>query len=490
MKKKILQTIDKHNMLERGMYIIVGLSGGPDSVCLFDVLRDLASEMDWKLYAVHVNHKLRPGAAEEDQHYVEQLCKEAGVPCYVFEYDCNAIAAAEGMTSEEAGRKVRYEAFGQVAAELCDGTLGASSDASAAKNAAAEDFAAQTPIPKEKIAIALAHNANDQCETILFRLMRGTGIDGLAGIAYKRYDENGYAIVRPILDCMRSEIESYCEERNLSPRIDHTNSENLYARNRIRNMLIPYLQENFNENIIDVVNRLGKTAAEDRDFLRGEAQKAYKECLTAGTTALDCKCLQSLHKALRFRVYTIALSEAGGDESLTFAQGERIDAVLFSESPSAMCDLTGGARACRQYDRLVFYGEERSLSSKQKAWGEWRLREMTRAEFEQFQKASSPKPYGVFGGAEAKELCLRTRKEGDRINIGAGDKKLKDYFIDEKIPKLYRNQMLLLAKGSEILWILPSDGFTKEELRQRGRFSAKFKAFEGEADAIIVLEKL
>ena len=204
MKNRILQTIKKNKLLEDNMHIVVGLSGGPDSVCLFDVLCRLSQEKNWKLYCVHINHKLRPKAAEEDQQYVQDMCRQRNVPCRVITADCGAVAREQGITSEEAGRNIRYKAFGEMASEI-----------------------EKTGVAKEKIAIALAHNANDQCETILFRILRGSGTDGLAGIAYKRYDENGYAIVRPLLDADRTEIERYCQERELYPRIDKTNSENI-----------------------------------------------------------------------------------------------------------------------------------------------------------------------------------------------------------------------------------------------------------------------
>lgn len=151
MKEKILQVIQKNDLISEGMHIIVGLSGGPDSVCLFDVLFRIAEEnpqMGLHLYAVHVNHKFRPGEAEEDQRYVENLCKSRKVPCSVAVTDCKALAKELGITSEEAGRKARYDAFSQMALEISDNP--------------------QRPVPREKVAIALAHNANDQCETILF----------------------------------------------------------------------------------------------------------------------------------------------------------------------------------------------------------------------------------------------------------------------------------------------------------------------------------
>ena len=470
MKKKILQTIEQHNLIEKGMHIVIGLSGGPDSVCLFDVLRGLADEYQLCLHAVHINHKLRPVAAEEDQNYVENLCKNYGIACHTFVEDCNELAKKEGLTSEEAGRKVRYAAFGEVAQRIHkDG------------------------IPKDKIAIALAHNANDQCETILFRIMRGTGTDGLAGIPYKRFDENGFAIIRPILDLKREEIEEYCDYRNLEPRIDHTNNENIYARNRIRNMLIPYLADNYNDNIIDTINRLGKIASDDRDYMRAEAEKAYKEALINDAfhkKTLDRNLLSGLHKAIRFRVYTIALEKIGMEQNITFAQGMNIDKILLSESPSAMCDLTDGYVALREYDRLAF----QSGSLKKNA-GEYNIKTMTKEEFDEYKKkncsvAGSKLVYGAFCGVNPKDLCVRTRKPGDKINTGNGTKKIQDFFVDQKVPKHSRDSILLLAKGSDVLWVIPSEEFPSENMRHKGRFSADYKVTDNEDDLVIVLEKL
>lgn len=468
MKKKTLQTIQKHNLIEQGMHIVVGLSGGPDSVCLFDVLRDLSAEMELKLYAVHVNHKLRPGAAEEDQAFVEELCKKCDVPCYVFVEDCNVFAKKEGMTSEEAGRTIRYNSFAKVAKEI-----------------------EKAGVSKQNIAIALAHNANDQSETILFRLMRGTGTDGIAGIPYKRFDENGYAIVRPILDVKREEIEKYCDERKLSPRIDHTNNENLYVRNRIRNLLIPYMEENFNENIIDTINRLGKIAAADKEYMFGEANKAYGEAMVElqksnYKVVLNCKALSKLHDAIRFRVYTIALKEIGLEQNITFAQGELIDKILMSKSPSAIGDISYDVKVYRQYDTLVF---AREIQMEKETWT---IRTLTPEQFEVFkiQAVNENKIYGAFCGVDAEELCVRTRKAGDKINTGNGTKKIQDFFVDQKVPKIHRDDLLLLAKGSEILWVLPNENFTTEAMAKKGRFSAEYRVLKEQQEPVIVLEKL
>lgn len=483
MKKKTLQTIRKHNLIEEGMHIVLGLSGGPDSVCLFDILRDMACDLDLKLYAVHVNHKFRPVAAEEDQLYVEELCKKYDIPCYSFVTDCNVLAKAEGLTSEEAGRKARYDAFAKVADELC-------------KNGVA----------KEKIAIALAHNTNDQCETILFRIMRGTGTDGLAGIPYTRFDENGFKIIRPILDLKREEIEKYCEDRNLQPRIDHTNDENLYARNKIRNLLIPYLADNYNENIIDTINRLGKIAAEDKSYMSMKVQEAYEAALFSeqkgninGKIELEVKVLQNLHNAIRFRVYTTALANIGMEQNITYAQGELIDKVLMSKSPSAMCDLTDGFVVLREYDRIVFRQnstnvETESVDVEAKDYSKtpednYNFLCMTYGEFEEYKKTAKV-TYGAFQGTTQKELSIRTRKPGDVINTGNGTKKIQDFFVDQKVPKHCRDDIKLLAKGSKVLWVLPSENFSSENMRQKGRFSADFRVQKDTEDMVIVLEIL
>ena len=495
MKNKVLQTIMKHNLIEKGMHIVVGLSGGPDSVCLFDILGTLAHDWDLKLYAVHINHKLRPGAAENDQAYVEVLCKKNDVSCFVFTRDCNALAKEKGLTSEEAGRVVRYESFSEVAKKINE-----------------------SGIPKDKIAIALAHNANDQAETILFRIMRGTGTDGLAGIPYKRFDENGFAIVRPILDLKREEIEKYCNIRELHPRIDHTNNENIYARNRIRNMLIPFIEENFNENIIETINRLGQIASGDKEYIGDEALLAYSRALIEENKSkregvddvinivLSNNVLSSLHNAIRFRVYTITLGKIGMGQNITFAQGELIDKVVMSNSPSAMCDLTDGYVVLREYDRLVFRHNQTNYDTQD----QYRFTTMTKAEFDKFRQAQAGLQaekqtqaglqterqaqeelltYGAFQGVDLKDLCIRTRKPGDTINTGNGTKKIQDFFVDQKVPKHMRDHIKLLAKGSKILWVLPSEDFPSESMKKKGRFSADFKV-ENQNELVLVLEIL
>lgn len=597
-KQKVFETIKKHDLLQNGMHIVLGLSGGPDSVCLFDVLCEIACEMNLTIHPVHVNHKFRPGAAEEDQEYVEALCRQRGLVCRSFVVDCNQLAREEGLTSEEAGRKARYEAFIKTAAEIAghaararntdsaeQASFGKDAGAVGCANPTARGGGAAAVAAQEKIVIAVAQNANDQAETILFRMLRGTGTDGLAGIAYKRY-EGDVPVIRPLLDVTREEIENYCEARNLSPRIDHTNKEAIYARNKIRLELLPYLAENFNANIIETIDRLGRNAACDKEFLNEEAERALAAALVreggaceesgkrkdgdlregGGTRgdngAREAKAvregdgeregerkhdsveaeaereifaskIKSLHRAVRMRVYNKVLTGIGMTENITEAQLSAVERVLFSESPSAACDLADGYRAAKVYDRLRFYKTAEIQEEKR-----YRMQFLSAEAFAEQSGASArqavsartaanartdgavgiddasmyganmpvsartggegetaEKVRGVFGltKSEAESICIRTRRDGDRIAIrhkdGVKSKKLQDFFVDVKLPKIDRDEIELLACENRILWILPSERFESVQLREKGRFSADF-AINGETETVLLLEIL
>ncbi len=299
---RVLKTIEEHNLTDQNQHIVIGLSGGPDSVCLFDVLMKLKDKMNLTIHPVHVNHKFRPGEAERDQEYVEKLCQQRGVKCTSFEIDCNALADELGMTSEEAGRKARYDAFYKTAEKI---------DADS-----------------ENIKIAVAQNANDQAETVLFRLMRGTGVDGLAGIAYER-DERGFKVIRPLLDVYRKEIEEYCEANNLEPVTDHTNGQSIYSRNKIRLELIPYIENGYNENITESLVRLAGIAAADKDFMWQQTERCYAKALEDES---ECEvimrrdALAAMHPAVRHRVMLKTFGKIGLDKDIS---EERIRAADF-----------------------------------------------------------------------------------------------------------------------------------------------------------------
>lgn len=350
---KVRKTIDFHKLIEKKQHIVVGLSGGPDSVCLFDVLLKLKDIMDICIYPVHVNHKLRPEDAEKDQQYVESLCIKNGVKCRTFIVDCNELARKCGITSEEAGRKARYEAFYKTASDICSN--------------------AENRISKTNVKIAVAHNADDQAETILFRLMRGTGVDGIAGISYKR-QERGFDVIRPVLDITRKEIEEYCMSNGLNPVIDKTNREEIYTRNKIRLSLIPFIEREFNENIKESMVRLGRIAASDKEYLWQEAVRRYEEILVEevpkergkesgiflgfSEIILDREGLSRTHESLRHRIILNAFGKIGLDKDISQERIKAADFIINRKQSPKTVEFPHGYKLCVARGQVRFFISE------------------------------------------------------------------------------------------------------------------------------------
>lgn len=244
LEEKVGKTIQKYELIENGNTIVIGVSGGPDSMALLSVFQKLKEKKQWeyKLVVAHVNHGLRK-EAEEETKYVETYCKEHNILCFIKKEKVKELAKAQKIGTEEAGRNLRYSFFEEVAKE----------------------------VKADKI--ATAHNANDNAETMLMNILRGTGTSGLKGIEMKR--ENRY--IRPLLECTRNEIEEYCLQEQLNPKEDKSNKENIYTRNKIRNELIPYLEKEFNPNIISSLNRLATLAKEENDFLEQQVNYQYEK---------------------------------------------------------------------------------------------------------------------------------------------------------------------------------------------------------------------
>lgn len=445
----MLNTIREHHLIEKNQHIVIGLSGGPDSVCLFHVLYRLSKEWNLSLHPVHINHKFRPGAAEADQAFVQQLCLNAGCPCKTFVFDCNQIAQEEKITSEEAGRKVRYQAFAETASEVAD-----------------------TGVKLRDIKIAVAQNADDQAETILFRILRGAGTDGLSGISYKRHDEYGNEIIRPLLDAHKADILDYCSEHGLQPRSDHTNLEPIYTRNKIRLNLIPYLEKEYNTNIKDTMIRMGKTAAVDKDYLWQQASAASNDLIKNrddNSLLMDGGKLRQLHRAVRQRVLAKAFQDIGLKEDVTFSHFDGCEEIVFHSGPSARFDLPKGYYLTKVYDDVKAArgapAQMRAVKVTVLSKSEYEGKNMPRdlhAAFDYDSLRSS------FGDHPEERIALRNRMAGDLIAIDDHQtKKLQDYFVDQKIPKDERDRVELAAINREILWILPHQG--------RGRYSARYK---------------
>ena len=239
-KKRIREYIDKHNMINRGDRVILGLSGGPDSVCLFFVLLAIKEEYGISIQAIHVNHMIRGADADEDEHYVRYLCLEYDVPLQVLRIDIPKHAKESGRSLEEEARIARHDAFEKAALE-------AESEGMIAK-------------------IAIAHNANDNAETVLFHMARGAGLDGMCGIAPVRG-----RIIRPLLEVSKEEILQLLEENQVPYCIDATNSHVEYDRNRIRHNIIPELQQ-VNERALEHITDMTARLTEIADYISIETK--------------------------------------------------------------------------------------------------------------------------------------------------------------------------------------------------------------------------
>lgn len=285
LQQKVLTTIQKYNLIQKGDKIVIGVSGGPDSMCLLNCLFCLRKILGVELIVAHINHMLRE-EAEEETKYVQEFCDKIDVPCFVKYADITKLSQEEKLGTEEMGRKIRYEFFEEVAKQI------------------------------EANKIATAHNSNDNAETVLMNLLRGSGISGLKGIAIKlernisQEKTKKLEFIRPILECDREEIEAYCAEKGLNPKIDRTNLENDYTRNKIRNQLIPYLQKDFNPNVVQSLSRLSELAGEEERYFKKIILQTY-ETLKIGENEkeiiLDLKEFNQLPKVIKARVllYTI-----------------------------------------------------------------------------------------------------------------------------------------------------------------------------------------
>lgn len=277
LKDDVLKTIKKYKLINDGDRIVIGVSGGPDSICLLHVLNSIKENLKIEIFVAHVNHMIRD-VADSETEYVQEFCKKINVPCFVKKIDVLEIAKQNKKGTEEVGREERYSFFDEVLEKTNSNK------------------------------IATAHNSNDKAETVILNIVRGSGISGLKGIEANR--QNKY--VRPLIETPRCEIEKYCKENNLEPKYDETNKENIYNRNKIRNELIPYIQKEFNQNIIQTINRLSELATEENDYLEKLTKNIYNEIKLSEdneTIILNLKKFNNLELVIKRRVILYTINE-------------------------------------------------------------------------------------------------------------------------------------------------------------------------------------
>lgn len=276
LKEEVLKTIETYNLIEKNDKIVIGVSGGPDSICLLHVLYGLKEKLGIEIVVAHVNHMLRD-VADLETEYVQKFCKKLGIECYVKKADILEISKTQKKGTEEVGRQVRYDFFDEVAKKTNSNK------------------------------ISTAHNSNDRAETVILNILRGSGLSGLKGIEPIR--DNKY--IRPLINTDRQDIENYCNDNKLEPKYDKTNNENIYTRNKVRNTVIPYIKKEFNPNIIKTINRLSSLATEENEYLQAITKQEFENLLIEKTEniILDLHKFNSLNLVIKRRLILYTINE-------------------------------------------------------------------------------------------------------------------------------------------------------------------------------------
>lgn len=436
MINKFIKTIRDHNLIEENDKILVGFSGGKDSSALLHLLMTLSKSYKIQIAIGHFNHKVRGDEANRDEEFCRQVGKDYSIDFFSDSYNMDNYAKENKISKEEAGRILRKNFFNRILRE--------------------EGYNK----------IALAHNMDDQAETILMRIIRGTGLDGLKGIEYK-----SGSIIRPILDISKSEIEEYINKEKISYVEDSTNKENDYNRNKIRNLLIPEIENNYNPNFKEALINLSNLAVEDSEFLDSYTEDTYKGLSNKGedstVISLDAFNRQSLPIKRRL-IRRVFLLENGNINNLSFKNVEDINNL--SQGPTGKAiENVNGLRIRTSYNDLIFEKNKKNNDNEPNLLytnlnkGINIINDNLSLSIEDSIEISQSLseitiPKDLITGS----LVLRNRKEGDKLRpLGLnGTKKLKDIFIDKKIPRDKRDNYYILSDEERIYWVL---GLVKSE---------------------------
>ena len=434
MINEVLKNIQKNNMISYGDKVIVAVSGGPDSMCLLSLLVSLKDKYNLKLYAAHLNHLIRGEEAYDDENYVKDFCLKNNIEFYVKRVKIIEMAKMKGVSEETCGREERYLFFNELKDKL------------------------------KADKIALAHNANDSAETLLMRIMRGTSVEGLVGI--KPVRDNIY--IRPLITITRDEIEKYCEEKDLKPHIDKTNLINIYTRNKIRLDLIPYMKDNFNQNIVKALNRLSLSASIDSDYFSIETCEKYKlYCDKKEEKVIIYNIAFKEHKALITRLIKRAIEDLKGDAlNIEMIHIQSIINLQKGKTGNRV-SIPGGIIAVNEYGNIKIEKEVHKEKNNEEfllELGHNYIKEMglnitlslIKAEKGKIYKGNSNLRYFDFDNFTG-NISVRYRKDGDRfIPFGMNqNKKLKDFFMDIKVLKEDRDKTPLILFNNEIAWVFP-----------------------------------
>lgn len=415
--KKIRDFIVKYKMLERGDGVVIGLSGGPDSVCLFFVLLELKEEYDLTIKALHVNHCIRGVEADRDQEFVRKLCLAHGVDLEEHVVDIPALVKETGRSTEEEARIARYELFEQSALELSD----------------------KTGHPAR---IAIAHNADDNAETVLFHMVRGAGLDGMCGIAPVRDN-----IIRPLLEVSKSEILQLLKDNNIDYCIDATNESVDYDRNRIRHNIMPELAQ-INDKALEHISEMTQRLTEVADYINLEAR---------GLLQIAKEENGHLRKRAIATAPTVIASQAIKLYLSSFMPYQKDVSAVHVDKILELLNEDGERQVQLPYKKtlIISYEEMYVLEdTEDKVEPVFNYREF---DYEQGMNYPTDRYTKWFDCDKISgNVVIRNRAEGDYLTIdSAGNHKLlQDYFIDEKIPRHLRDEVPLVCDGSHVLWVV------------------------------------
>lgn len=423
--KQVWQTIEQFHMLEAGDRVLAAVSGGPDSIALLHLLHSCRDRYGFELFVVHVNHRLRPEADGEAQ-YVQQFCEQKQIPFQLFAEDVADYAKQYGMSLEQAGHEVRHTCF-RKAAEAWNITK-----------------------------LALGHHGDDRAESVLLHLVQGCGLDGLTAMPPK----DGW-LIRPFAFVQKKDLVQYCEQYSLQYFTDATNLEPGCLRNQIRLEVLPQLKA-YNPQITESLLRLQESCGADADYLEQCTETLWHQygSWEAEQAVFPADVLREQHIAMQRRILRCMYRQVrGSEQNLSFGQTEQMRQIAMMKDGSQELHLADGLLFVREYNRLCVTRKLEKTSDYQYLWhiGEELFVPESecvfKAELDLTSETAGAEVQDVDYSRISLPLTIRNRKPGDVLKMPFGRKKLKDFFIDKKIPASRRDRIPVVLSGSEIIWV-------------------------------------
>jgi len=442
--KQVSLSISKFELLAADDRVLVAVSGGPDSVCMLHLLAQMAGDNHWSLGVAHLNHHLRGDQSDQEQAFVTTLAKSLGLEVYIRDVDIARIAKRNGESVETCARFERYQFFQEMSES------------------------------KNYNKIALAHTRDDHIETLMFRLLRGTGLRGLIGISPKRPVRRGSAteVIRPLIQNQRSEVIEYLKSNNLDYRIDISNYLQQADRNKIRHHLLPYLTHEFNANIYEALQNLSAIATEGYDIVVREFNPEEWIETEDQVFHFDRKAAIDFSYFQRMLLLEMGIELITGEQvTLNREVLQRLDQLIKDDIGPSGFDIVGGLGVWREYDNIVagrrMQPEEPLPAIAITIPGKTELPEYNviiqikestfdAKQFESFKKSKTQSEEFFDADSFDQGLKVRNWQQGDSFQpLGLkGTKKLQDYFVDAKLPRRLRGQVPLLVCGEQIAWVV------------------------------------